>query len=661
MRRSLTTLAAGIAALLPIAPSAHAAYPLSFPGRGESLDDLPFENAYFSSGGHTGDYGEDDFYALDLGVVRFDGANWVNYVPGGSSSNQEDHIVFGFPLYSPVDGVVVSCWREMPDGEGCPPGEGCLSGGNHLNILTEDGNQLVYLAHLQAGSIPDGLCPLADVYLDDTSSTCTAGAGWEGLQDSIRLDTLPGDLPVIHRGDYLGNGGNSGSGTSAPHLHMHVKDFTWDGAGNPCQRTGLYEEIELTESWYAERTDVEDPNTAHPADANVDASEWLPADHTAVPFQASGWPRYLIWPDPIGPRMDDLVWGDGDDLHNVTDSVGGVMAYRNDSDNLQLESYEIDGGDILPQDSVEEGAILDVGIAHPFANDRDVVLTIRTAGGDLKLIPYVVSAGGTITRQVGKELTENAIYEVEATKSPTHNGVTVAIRDGSNKIKVIDYVVNSATMAITRPGTSALGTTASDIAIDSISFGFAPGESVLGPKFQGVITAERRVADGELVVRSWAVTAGADVTLEHTEETGEDVSELDITTMTLGSRQVAIASSRDANDELWVQYYYVAADGELIPAYDIDAGQIGTLATAAVGNRDAVTVMNDTGDGLKLIAWSFNDDIRRSGGRMAGGVSEVLLDAAQPTGDSPFLVTLVRSLAGEVKMLTFGSNFDPTI
>lgn len=658
MRRSLTTLLVGIAAGLPIAPAAHAAFPMSFPARGESLDDLYANgvsfDGYFSSGGHGGDYGEDDYYPLDLGVVRFDGTNWVSYVPGGSSTDPEDRITFGFPLHSPVDGVVVSCWREMPDHEGCPPGEGCLSGGNHLNILTEDGNHLVYLAHLQAGSIPEELCPLADVYLDDTSSTCTAGAGWEGLQDSIRLDTLPGDLPVVHKGDYIGNGGNSGSGTSAPHLHMHVKDFMWDGGGNPCQRTGLFEEIEFAESWYAERQDG--------PDANVSVSDWLPAEQTTIPFQASGWPRYLIWPDPIGPRTDDLVWGDGEDLHNVTDSVGGLIAYRNDSDNLQLESYDLASGDIVPQDSEEEGYVSDIGLAHPFNNDRDVVLAVRTSTDDLKLIPYTVSAaGGTISRQVGQEVTESTIYEVEAVKSPTHDGVTVVIRDGNSKIKVIDYVVNSATMAITRPGTSALGGTVADIAVDSISNGYAPGESAFGTKFKGVITAERRTSDDELLLRSWAVTSTADVTLEHTEATGEDgVSEIDITTMTLGSREVAIASARDVNDELWIQYYYVASDGELTPAYDIAGGELGTLATEAVGNRDAVTVMSDSGDGLKLVAWGFNDDIRRAGGRKAGGVSEVLVDVGYSGGDQ-YLVTLVQSLAGEVKMLVYGSNFDPTL
>lgn len=660
MRFPLTTIiVAGIVVGLPAGPSAHAAFPLTFPAHGESLDDLPFD-AYFTSGGHTGGYGTSGAYPVDMGIVRFDGTNWVEYVPGGSKTNQEDHMIFGFPLHSPVDGVVVSCWREMPDGTGCPPGEGCLSGGNHLNILTEDGDHLVYIAHMESGSIPESLCPLADVYLDDTSSTCTAGAGWEGLQDSIRLDTLPGDLPVVHKGDYIGSGGNSGSGTSAPHVHLHVKEFTWDGSGNPCQRTGVSEEIEFAESWYATRIDGEYPG-GPTVDADVDASDWLPAQQTAVPFEADGWPRYLLWPDPIGPRRDDLVWGDGDDLHNVTDSVGGVLAYHNDANHLQLESYEIDDGEIVPQDTLEEGTVLDVGIAHPFTNDRDVVAAIRTSGGSLKLIPYTVSAGGTIARQYGKERTEGAIYEVEGTKSPTHDGITVAIRDGSNEIKVIDYVVDSATMAITRPGSSASGGTANDIAIDSISFGFAPGESVLGPKFQGVITAERRASDDELVVRAWEVTAGADVSLEHTEITGVEVSELDVTTMALGSREVAVVSARDADDDLWVRYYYVASDGELTPADDVAGGEIGTLATAAVGSRDAVTVMNDSGNGLKLIAWGFNDEIRRAGARKAGGVAEVAIDLAHPSGSSPFIVTLVQTLAGEVKMLVYGSNFDPAL
>lgn len=644
-----TTFLATLCVALPAAP-ASAAHPLGFPARAESLDDLAFD-AYFTTGGHSG-YGVGDVYPLDIGIVRFDGSAWTNIEPGGSSSNQEDHLIFGFPLHSPIDGVVVSCWRELPDGTGCPPGEGCLSGGNHLNILTEDGQQVVYLAHLQHSSIPDSLCPKAQVYPSNLSQTCTEGAGWEGFQASIRTDGLPGGLPVVRKGDYLGNAGNSGSGTSAPHLHLHVKPFTYDSSGNPCQRTGEYEEIEFAESWYTERQTTSD----------VDASDWIAAQQTAIPFETDGTPRYLIWPDPIGPRRDDLVWGDGDELHNVPDSYGGVMGYRNDANHLQLESYGIFAGQIQPEDTVEEGTVLDLGLAAPFSSGRDIIAAVRTGSGNLKLIPYTVSAGGTIARQYGEERNEGSIQGVEATRSPLHDGVTVAIRDGASRIKVIDYVVDSATMAITRPGSSALGTAVTDLAVDTVRYGSSPEQPPLGAKFKGVVTAERRSSDGTLVVRSWGVTSGGDVSLDHTETTGVAVSEVDVTTMKVGTlREAVVVTAKDDDGDLWVEYYYVASDGELLPADDISSGAVGTISTAAVGIRDAVTALSDSGDGLKLVAWSFDEQVRRAGARKAGNTSEVLIDAVQPSGDSPYLVTLVRSLAGEIKMLVYGSNFDPTL
>ncbi len=97
----------------------------------------------------------------DVQNQRWTSAPW----PGGGSCNPETNAVgFGAPIYAPVDGEIVACWREMPDddiggdsircpGDGEYSGHQCARRGNHVVILTDEG-EVVDLNHLQKSSVP---------------------------------------------------------------------------------------------------------------------------------------------------------------------------------------------------------------------------------------------------------------------------------------------------------------------------------------------------------------------------------------------------------------------------------------------------------------------------------------------------------------------------
>ena len=658
----------GIALVTSYAAAALASFPMPFPARGDYLDELPFE-AYYSSGGHTGyveeteeteeaGYSIDDFFPQDFGIVRFDGSQWRPTIPGGNTANDEDFLIYGAPLYSPVDGVVISCWRTWPDDSSCDEEVSqCLSGGNHLNIRTEQGDHVVYLGHLQPDSIPEYLCPTTDPGpLPPAGSTsCQAGADWIGFPDAIRTDYMPGGPPVIRKGDFIGRGGNSGTGTNQPHLHVHVKQFTYDNATppNPCQDGDGMEEIEYTESWYTERDEAN----------GATASDWLPAQQTALPLEPSGWPRVLVWPDPVGPRLDDQVFGTGHatpHLSNVPDEEGGVLAFRNEDQHLEIHSYGLVDGNIQFRDEVEEGSVLALDLAQPYASERDIVAAVRTAGGNLKLIPYALNGWGTISRQYGQERTENAIFGVRSTRSPRSNGVTLAIRDGNNRLKVIEYAVDPATMEITRLGSSALADYASRIAIDRVRRGRGLGEPYypVSGLYKGVVTAERRLSDGHLVVRSWAVSAARNVSLTDTFDTGIDVADVDITTIRGPLRDTVLVTAENSSGNFRAFYFYVTRAGDLVLDDIAMAGEIGALASTGVGGEDAVTAVSDSNGDLKLISLGFGNEIFRSGTRAAGSVSKVHVDAAHPAWEDPVLLNLIQASGGGVKLIVFGSNFD---
>lgn len=126
-------------------------------------------------------------------------------------------VVYGKPFYAMAPGKVVGCWRNAP--ENVPESEHpelknqkIARGGNHLWVLQDDGNHVLY-AHARPGSIPSSLCPHNAQLLSSTKR--------DGGSPSLLLDTKVTNGARISTGDQLGEVGNSGA-SSGPHLHVHV-------------------------------------------------------------------------------------------------------------------------------------------------------------------------------------------------------------------------------------------------------------------------------------------------------------------------------------------------------------------------------------------------------------------------------------------------------
>ncbi|HEX6730228.1 MAG TPA: hypothetical protein VF074_09470, partial [Pyrinomonadaceae bacterium] len=148
------------------------------------------------------EFGEGDF-TLDLTVARWDAnaKQWTECDDKIDCKTNRGRLAWGMPVYSPVDGKVKTCWRGFPDNpkpNDKDPGVGTtiFGAGNHLNIQTAQGN-VVIVAHLKQGSIPEEFCPGRSA----PSASLTKSSG-SSYPDAAVIPI--GSRPSVKRGEFIG-------------------------------------------------------------------------------------------------------------------------------------------------------------------------------------------------------------------------------------------------------------------------------------------------------------------------------------------------------------------------------------------------------------------------------------------------------------------------
>lgn len=247
-----------------------------FPARATDLA----PGTFWSIGGfHT--HSASQRYAYDFGVVRWDdmhGWTWFTeqaYVDDANGialgSRDAHYLVFGQPIYSMGDGVVVKCRRSIEDQE---PPLGDVTASNTIGIMHDNGEYAAY-AHLQQDSMPAELCPVE-----------TPGSG-----------VAPGHVPVkVHAGQFLGYAGSSGDET--PHLHVQVSD------GGPETSSSKIRGLPMNfHDVFVHTRDGFDPT--------IDVADW---NWVTWPEAAMVAPKQLVHPNSCGwdlddPEIDDITIG----------------------------------------------------------------------------------------------------------------------------------------------------------------------------------------------------------------------------------------------------------------------------------------------------------------------------------------------------------------
>jgi hypothetical protein len=205
---------------------------------GKTSDLGPGEFWAGASGFITGGHPNDERFAHDVGVVKWDSddGKWTDKYPGADGCSKEDYLVWDKPVYALADGVVESVVDTNQDNEPEKCGNEVTDYG--LNkVVVRHGDELVSYLHLRQGS-----------------AAVTVGQ-------------------VVKAGTKVGHAGNSGSKTSHTHLHIHA---TKNGHLRPLHFKCVM---------------VLDREAFDPT--NPTAGPWVELDGRALPFE-----KTISWPSP---------------------------------------------------------------------------------------------------------------------------------------------------------------------------------------------------------------------------------------------------------------------------------------------------------------------------------------------------------------------------
>lgn len=662
------------AALITITalPSSAGATEIQMPLRGDGFES---SQTHYTTGGHKNYNCGPNTPAgsrvceLDFGAKRWDtvAGTWTDQLATPDPDYPEANIIWDAPVYAPVDGEIIACWRNMPDDDvegddySCPGGNEippsqtpddnddgmCARRGNHLIIRTGTG-ELVGINHLKDDSIPTELCPKTGAYLyRGDSVSCD-------IYDDARLEDASGNvapIPIL-KGEYVGRVGNSGA-SSGPHLHVEVYQDT-DPTGGGCKGNDL--PIEFSESWSA-------PLGSGP----LSSDDWTPLEAERL---AIGNGTLALWPDPIGPRTDSVALEGGSRPAVAMTSAGGVVAFRDSNGDLSTIAFAPDSqGELLLGPQATAGSVERLDVAKIGASSRHVVVAVQNGQGNLQLLPYYVTSSRSLIR--GGGVTSSAASRIALTRAPNHSGVVAAVRNGSGTLTVRDFGVSSSgtQLTVSTGGSATSNASIVDVAADRIVAGRARNET--SGAFQGVVTAERR-GDHRLVVRTWEVTPQGNVTLIDSHLAtwaGQPLLVEDVAVSVVGTsgREFAAVSVRTrGSDALRVQSYEISRDGDIsyIEGHGSGTAQIVTSATA--GSADIALGLLD-GDGeLRGLTYEVSlhttttdgGQVRRIGTREAGTINDLDIGVRANQGDMLFAV--VDSVS-EIRLIRYLANFSSTM
>lgn len=561
-------------------------------------------------------------FTLDLTVARWDGAakRWTECDEKIDCKTNRGRLAWGMPVYSPVEGKVKTCWRGFPDNpkpNATDPGVGStiFGAGNHLNIQTAQGN-VVIIAHLKQGSIPEKLCPNRN----GASASLTKSSG-SAYPDAAVIPIS--SRPSVKRGEFIGHVGNSGS-SSQPHVHINQQRAATDTTEDPPFA------MKFVQGW-----------TQSYSETKAASANWIALKRSPI---TSSDGNTMFHPSPF-LRRGSIGGGpvfDVDMTYIPTTSLA-VTAVTDESRNLKLISWLASGKGFTRKNEISAGHISEVKIAR---SGFQVVAGVRDDSNDLKLILYSVTNAGHFIRRADTEAGPIGRLSM-TTIGATNPKIVTAVRDASGNLKLIVWNIPQSGNAIERLGQATAGVIA-DVAVAEAK------------NFPGVITAVRS-PNGNLKVIPWRISPdGQTITRGADAEAGFVGSQISV----VGIQQAAVVAARDGQGKLRVITFELSPKGDIVTRHDTEvAGDIMAvdIDTTPQSGSNVVTTVRDASGSLRLIAWSCDArgrNLRRGSASEAGDVGTYSAVGAK-SFDTDILLTAMRDGQGKLKLIYWDANLSP--
>lgn len=608
---------------------------ITFPGRAADLPD----GAYWA----VREFSE-GCCIIDFNVRKWEGSKW----DGSSGSGNAGEYDWGVPLYAPASGVIASCWRSFPDNSGSTrhadfPSK-IFTGGNHVTILTDDGNAIA-MAHFQQNTIPKSLCP-SNNNDNPVPSTMAKEGDWRVAS------YIATNRPRVEEGQYLGLVGNSGE-SGGPHLHMDIRNVAGTDSKGREDLSGAqpirfrhmwgynYDELakDTPGGWYRLRGNEFTGGT----DEKCKSGTWTPG---------RGDCRFkMIHASPYFRRADADAGAVKRSATLFVSSNRAVTATVGADNNLKLIGWDLVGvSSINRKGDISAGATKEVVLSEPTSGY--VLAAVRQADDILKMVAFKVTPTGGFQRVA--DATAGKISRLEmATFGGVDKKAATAVRTEAGDLKVIVWdiaVASNGTASIQRLGEASAG------AVSAVSISRAKN-------FNGVYTAVRD-SDGNLKVVPWKISAnGQTVTRGKDAEAGKVGTTLAVAPLGQG---VAVAA-RDNDGKLRVITWSANSNGDIGARRGTNVAAGGAseivLFPSPHGGSNLTAVMRDDGGDLRLVGYAVNDtgtDLRRVGVSKAGAASQVSADVVSRSypGNDPrdMILTSVRDSAGNLKLIEWDTN-----
>jgi hypothetical protein len=618
-------LRAALTATALLASAAASAETITFPSRAADLSD----DAYWT----VAEFGE-GCCVFDFNIREWDGNSWEKTT--GNDSNDQD-FDWDMPLYAPANGVIASCWRNFPDdpapGVEPPNNDQIFTGGNHVVILTDEGNA-ISINHFKSGTIPAELCPSN---ADDTEFPWTTD---KDGQWRVAAYIDPADRPRVWEGEDLGRAGTSGN-SGGPHLHMSLQPVIgWDGYGR--ELLGEAEPMHFRDVWghpfdkFAQDT----PEGWYRMRGGAFSGDPACNECDATMVHASPYLRRTSAAAGTVGNIDTLFLSADRAVTAVIDSAGEA----------KLIAWDLDGIDQLErQGDIGAGPAKDVRIVEAASNY--VLAAVRTQSDDLKMIAYYVTPGGDFSLLSEHTAGRISALAMAATSAADAKAVT-AVRDQSGNLKLIAWDIdfsNGGIPAVVRLGSASGG------AVSALSISHARN-------FHGVFTAVRETGN-TLKVIPWKLSSNGMTFTRGTHATSGTVgTQLAVAPLAQGVAAAATGSDGSVRFITWS----ASSSGNITALRDEaragTASEIRMIGTPLAGSNLTTAVRDGSGE-LLLIGWLMNDDgtnLRRAGSSRAGDASKISLHGVSRSypGLDPrdMILTAVRDGDNELKLITWDTN-----